>query len=66
MQLLPNSERNVDSKEILGSKPLPQGGRRVKSCGFQKKWTHADAVQSKEDLIRNAVLRKNKSSLFNF
>ena len=29
-----------------------------KNYVFQKKWTHPDAVQSKEDLIRNAVSRK--------
>ena len=29
-----------------------------KNYVFQKKWTHLDAVQSKEYLIRNAVSRK--------
>ena len=30
----------------------------VENYVFQKKWTHADAVESNVDLIRNAVSRK--------
>ena len=44
----------------LGLKPLLQGGRMVKNYAFQEKWTHVDAVQSKKNLIRNAVSRKKK------
>ena len=38
--------------------PLPRGGKMGKNYVFQKRWTHADAMQSKEDLIRNVVSRK--------
>ena len=42
----------------LGLKLFSRGGAQVKNHIFEKKWVHPDALQSKQDLIRNAVTQK--------
>ena len=56
--MVPGLGTRCGRRRDLGLKPLPRGGAQVKSRVFQKKWTHSDAVQCKDDLIRRAVSRK--------